>query len=438
MVEIKHITGLFALILGVGLLLRQISFFPYPEMLTETYFLSKGMQPYVQINDQHFPGLFLLPVNLRTLGFNDVEKLRWLHLGLIGFTTLILYKLIKKWRWIVLYLVFFLLWEGNTLWVDSFVAPLVLLTFYVFWSKWSFRSARNLFLTGTLLGTTLVFKQHAVVICAAGFLWVLSQKVSWKHWLSFIAGGILPMGLVSLYYYKLGIWPDFWFWTVTHNLIGYSSLEGKWPGVGELIRFLLLAIPAAFGLQKLGKLIWPAGLFILTSLIYIFPRFGLIHAQVGLPLLIFLFSLQPKLYWPILTLALLLLTHVFAREISNKVLFYDASSRVTVNFVEKNADKTRPIYVYGVNDNIYYLTNTLPPNRVWIELLRGNIVPGVEEQLIKTLKDDPPQFVLVDRQAGIDGKKVSEFTHLIWKYLQDNFRPRQMLSNNIEVWYEQK
>ena len=145
MVETKHIAGLFALIVGVGLLLRQISFFPYPEMLTETYFLSKGMLPYVQINDQHFPGLFLLPTNLRTLGFDNVEKLRWLHLGLIGFTTLVLYKLIGKLRWIILFLTFFLLWEGNTLWVDSFVAPLVLLAFYGLWSKWSFRTTRNLF-----------------------------------------------------------------------------------------------------------------------------------------------------------------------------------------------------------------------------------------------------------------------------------------------------
>ena len=43
---------------------------------------------------------------------------------------------------------------------------------------------------------------------------------------------------------------------------------------------------------------------------------------------------------------------------------------LTVSYIERNADKTRPIYVYGVNDNIYHLTNTLPPNKFWIELLR--------------------------------------------------------------------
>lgn len=435
MVEIKRIAGLFALIIGVGLLLRQISFFPYPEMLTETYFLNSGMLPYTQINDQHFPGLFLLPVNLRTLGFDSVEKLRWLHLGLIGFTTLILYKLIGKLRWIVLFLIFFLLWEGNTLWVDSFVAPLVLLIFYGLWSKWSFRSIRNIFLTGILLGMILVFKQHAVVICAAAALWVLFQKISWKHWLSFVIGGILPMSFVVIYYYQLGVWPDFWFWTVVHNLTGYTSLEGRIPGFGELTRLLLLLIPAIFGLHKLGKLFWPAGLFVLASLIYLFPRFGLIHAQVGLPFLIFLLSKRPRLYWPIMGLSLLLLARIFAKEIPGKILFYDRSSMVTVNYVEKNVDGSKSVYVYGVNDNIYHLTNTLPPQRFWIELLRGNIISGVEEQLIATLKVDPPQFVLVDPHAGIDGEKLSEFTPLIWQYIQSHFILKTKLANDVEVWY---
>lgn len=429
MVEIKRIAGLFALIIGVGLVLRQVSFFPYPEMLTETYFLSRGMQPYVQINDQHFPGLFLLPINIRTLGFDSVEKLQWLHLGLIGFSTIMLYKLIGKLRFIVLFLVFLLLWEGNTLWVDSFVAPLVLLAFYGLWSKWSFRSVINLFLTGALLGTVLVFKQHAVIICAAAAIWVLVQKVSWKHWLGFVIGGMLPMSLVGLYYFRLGVWTDFWFWTVVHNLSGYTSLEGRMPGIGELARFLLLAIPATLGL------FWPAGLFVLASLIYLIPRFGLIHAQIGLPLLIFLLSRRPKLYWLILGLVLLLLARLFAREIPGKIYFYDKSSMVIVDYVNKYAQKDIPIYVYGVNDNVYHLTNTLPPNKIWIELLRGNIISGVEDQLIQTLKVDPPQFVLIDRQASIDGKKVSEFTPLIWQYIQTHFFLKEKLSNGIEIWY---
>lgn len=435
MVEVKRIAGLFALIIGVGLLLRQISFFPYPEMLTETYFLSKGMLPYTQINDQHFPGLFLLPVNLKTLGFDSVEKLRWLHFGLIGFTTLILYRLIGKLRWTILFLVFFLLWEGNTLWVDSFVAPLVLLAFYGLWSKWSFSSVKKLFFTGILLGIILVFKQHAVVICAAAVLWVWFRRVSWKHWLGFVIGGMLPMSLVGIYYFGLGVWPDFWFWTVVHNLTGYTALEGRIPGIGELTRFLLLVIPAAFGLLKLGKLFWPAGLFILASLIYLIPRFGLIHAQVGLPLLIFLLSKRPKMYWPILVLALLLIARIFAKEIPGKIFFYDDPSMVTVDYIQKNIDRIRPIYVYGVNDNIYHLTGSLPPQKFWIELLRGNIIAGVEKKLITTLVADPPQFVLVDRQASIDGVKVSEFTPLIWQFLQMNFIFKEKLSNGVEVWY---
>ena len=237
------------------------------------------------------------------------------------------------------------------------------------------------------------------------------------------------MGIVSVYYYKLGVWPDFWYWTVVHNLTGYSSLEGRIPGLGELSRLLLLIVPASFGLQGIS------GLFILSSLVYLIPRFGLIHAQVGLALFIFLLNKRPKLYWPIFGLALLLLARIFAKEIPGKVLFYDQAAMLTVSYIERNADKTRPIYVYGVNDNIYHLTNTLPPNKFWIELLRGNIIEGVEDQLIEALKIDPPQFILIDPYASIDENKISEFTPLIWQYIRSHFILKTKLANDVEVWY---
>ena len=78
----------------------------------------------------------------------------------------------------------------------------------------------------------------------------------------------------------------FWYWTVVHNLTGYSSLEGRIPGLGELSRLLLLIVPASFGLQGIS------GLFILSSLVYLIPRFGLIHAQVGLALFIYFYSIK--------------------------------------------------------------------------------------------------------------------------------------------------
>ncbi len=137
----------------------------------------------------------------------------------------------------------------------------------------------------------------------------------------------------------------------------------------------------------------------------------------------------------LLSLGIFFTARVVSKDTPGKVLFYDSTVHETVDFVNSNSQPNKPIYVYGVNDNIYHLTQTLPPQKIWIELLKGNIIPGVEDTLISTLSTDPPQFVLVDPQASIDGQKIREFTPKIYAYLQDNFRRKINLSNGIEVWY---
>ena len=178
MVEINHSPTIRSLVLmSLSLLIfvfvfGRMSFFPYPEMLTETYFLKIGMLPYTQINDQHFPGLFLLPINLQSLGFDNVIKLHWLHLSLIIANSLLIYFLTKKHLAVITYLVFFTIWEGNTLWVDSFVATLALLGFISLYSGWTFKSFFRHLVTGLIFGLILLFKQHGILLCLMAGAWV--------------------------------------------------------------------------------------------------------------------------------------------------------------------------------------------------------------------------------------------------------------------------
>ena len=418
-------------------ILSRMSFFPYSEMLTETYFQKIGMLPYTQINDQHFPGLFLLPINLQSLGFDSVIKLRWLHLGLMVINSLLIYFLTKKQLAVITYLVFFAIWEGNTLWVDSFVATLALIGFISLYSKWVFKNLLTHFLTGLIFGLSLMFKQHGILLCLVAGVWVLAQRPKLLHLVGFLLGGALPMGIAVLYLYVLGVWNDFWFWTVAHNLTGYIGLEGRWPMMGELARFLLLLIPSYFGLTQILPRLKAVlvGSFALAAAIYIFPRFGLIHAQVLLPILIFLVSKTVKLNWLVLAAGLIFLSRIGAKDIPGKVYFYDQATESTVEYVRQNATLNRPIYTYGVNDNIYHLTSTRPPQWIWIELLKGNMIAGVEDTLINSLYLDPPQFILVDPYAQIDGEKISEFTPKLWQYISGRYKLKVSLKNGIQVWY---
>lgn len=438
-----RISSLISFIIPLSLLLILLlrsSFFPYPEILTEIYFLKSGMLPYTQINDQHFPGFMLLPLNLGSFGITTISGLRVIHLLLIIINFVLLSKLLKKSNPVIkfisllLYSLFLFSWEGNTLWVDSFVTTTALLGFYLLETGWTFKNLITLFLTGLTFGVLLTFKQHGIFLCLAAGLWVISSKPSPKHLFWFVLGGVLPMSISMIHFFRIGVFRDFWFWTISHNLQGYSSLEGRWPVFGESARLLSLVIPVIF-LRKSKNIFHYFYLF--ASLFYIFPRFGLIHAQVALPILIYLISRKLSLVLSVFLLALgiFFTARVVIKDTPGKIFFYDESAQETMEFVKAHAQPDKSIYVYGVNDNVYHLTNTLPPNKTWIELLRGNIIPRVEDIIISTLKTDPPQFVLVDPQASIDDQKISEFTPLIYTYLQNHFSKRVSLENGVEVWY---
>ncbi len=422
--------------------LIRFSFFPYPEILTEIYFRNQGMLPYQQINDQHFPGMMLLPLNLSTLGISSVDGLRIFHLVLVIINFLILNKLTRYFSnpirliGLSLFAIFFITWEGHILWIDSVVATLSLIGFYLLHTR-----SKSYLLTGLVFGLILLFKQPGILLCGIAAIWILTTKPKVKSFLVFVIGGVLPMGLASMYLYSIGVWNDFWFWTVVHNLTGYTFLEGRQPLLSEQIRLMILWIPGLLAATRI-KQDWLYGLYILAASIFLFPRFGLIHAQVVLPILVFLITQWLANNSKFIVLGLILVVMGLGlwyrsarRESAGKVYFYDSSIQATLDFVETTADKNKSIYVFGVNDNIYHLTQTLPPTKHWVELLRGNISYSVEDFLIKTLKNDPPQFILVDPLAIQDGILVRNFAPRVWDYIITNYQINLNLANGINVWY---
>ena len=269
--------------------LIRFSFFPYPEILTEIYFRNQGMLPYQQINDQHFPGMMLLPLNLSTLGISSVDGLRIFHLVLVIINFLILNKLTRYFSnpirliGLSLFAIFFITWEGH--FMDRFSSGNLVFNWFLFITH----KIKSYLLTGLVFGLILLFKQPGILLCGIAAIWILTTKPKVKSFLVFVIGGVLPMGLASMYLYSIGVWNDFWFWTVVHNLTGYTFLEGRQPLLSEQIRLMILWIPGLLAATRI-KQDWLYGLYILAASIFLFPRFGLIHAQVVLPILVFLIT----------------------------------------------------------------------------------------------------------------------------------------------------
>src|SRR3989344_4685077 len=132
----QKITILFAL-LHISLL-SLIKFFPYPELFVYPYLAENGLLPYRQILDQHLPSLLMSPFNLYDLGLRTETSAKIFLLVSVLLTHLFIFliskKLFKNTKFSfgpnIIYLLIQPLFEGNYLWLDTFLAPILLIAYY--------------------------------------------------------------------------------------------------------------------------------------------------------------------------------------------------------------------------------------------------------------------------------------------------------------------
>ncbi|MGD8744638.1 MAG: hypothetical protein PVJ52_03530, partial [Candidatus Woesebacteria bacterium] len=119
------------------------AFTPYRELIVYSYLVEKGLIPYKQVIDQHFPGVMLFPINLVSLGLDNIKKLRYLHLSINTLNIVLFYhltfKLFKSKKnssiITIIYLLMLFYFEGYVLWIESFITPLVLTSFILLLEK---------------------------------------------------------------------------------------------------------------------------------------------------------------------------------------------------------------------------------------------------------------------------------------------------------------
>ena len=198
-----------------ALILWILEFAPYPELFIYPYLASSGFLPYRDILDQHFPGLMFFPLNFFSLGFRDPLSFKLLLILVVTLTSVWIYKISRSRLGGLFYVLWQPFFEGNQLWLDIFLPIFTLPAFYFFQlQKW--------FLTGLFLGLGVVFKQTLVPLVAfVGLTLLLRRRFS--ALVKFSAAVLLPSLLMRLYFYKLGILGDFWFWTIKFNLSVFAA-----------------------------------------------------------------------------------------------------------------------------------------------------------------------------------------------------------------------
>lgn len=409
------------LIVSVHLfLLSKLNFFPYPELFVYSYLTEKGLVPYKQIFDQHFPGVMFFPVNLASLGIDTPEEMRILHLSLIAITHVLLFvtsrKLFKS-RMTTLFSNFlYIIWqpffEGNVLWIETFVTPFLLASFYFL-----VRSQKNLmrsyFLSGFFLGLALLFKQviGPLIILVAFYLFV---KKKHQAVLSFCLGVLIPVAVLILWISYYGIWKEFIYWTVTFNLTTFAKMGKKYAdlkGILKLIPLFGIAISASFytAVKKRTNRPILVAIFLFGSLLFAYARFDYIHFQPALPFAILAFiygfreiAIDKRFFMAPFygILALYLILPFWKSNIGRDVLFFGEQEQKLSKQILSYANEGDTVFAMATTPHIYELTKTLPPGKVFVFQFPW-FMKIAEQRVLAGIIIDPPKVVIRDLTSQV-------------------------------------
>ncbi len=429
---ISNKQNLIYLILGIillvhSLILTKLIFFPYPELFINPYLTNQGLKPYAQILDQDFPGLMFLPVNLDNLGMTTVEVARLWSISTVILVQIMLFfvssKILKSKTKALLVNILYLIWqpffEGWVLWIDSFL-PLFLLPAFYFLYKNKF------FATGIFLGLAIVFKQTIIPLSFFVLIYIFWKTHSFKKSFRFLGGLLIPVVLMITYLIGIGVFLDFWYWTVTFNLTTFAkSGRGIVPTGAHLLRVLFVfglpfIIIRKFRLTEVQILL----IFLVGTLIGLTSRFDFVHFQPALPFAVLatvygLRGLGFKIGY--LLIAGWWLIAFYKGHLGDRVIAFDSG---TINLAVKIKDYTNPgdkIFVFGLAPQLYQMSETLPAGNIFV-LQFPWFMQVTENRILEGIIKDKPRIIVSDRASLVENREIIDFAKDIDQYIQSNYQ----------------
>ncbi|OGM10523.1 hypothetical protein A2159_01115 [Candidatus Woesebacteria bacterium RBG_13_34_9] len=439
----KYFLILFIIIAVNISILSGIIFFPYPELFIYSYLTTKGLLPYKQIIDQHFPGIMFFPINLISIGINTAEKAKFLNWGLVSlnhiFIFLIARKLFKSNYWVLLANVLYLIWhpffEGFVLWIDTFVSTLLLISYYILIGGWKRIEKVKEFIAGLVLGTAFVFKQVILPLVTLLFLYYFLYQKKYRLSYRLLLGVFLPVFLMFVYIIKIDVLKDFLYWTVTFNLTTFAQLGRKYPTFLEILKLGWVFWPAFLAaliifIKKPIKELIILCIFFICGMFFFYARSDFIHLQPSLAfciiLMIYLIRIIPKRLLYLLAIfyflgSMYLLIPFYRWAVNNKqTLFFGEKEERIVSEVRKYANKDDSVFSFATVSHLNYLTETIPPGKVFVFPFPWFMLKA-ENKILEGVKKDPPKVVVMDKFAQVEGVNLVSYTPRIKEYIEKNY-----------------
>lgn len=405
-------------------ILTKLIYFPYPELFIYPYLTNHGLKPYIQIMDQHFPGLLFLPVNLNNLGMTTPEKARIVSIIVVILIHLMLFFIAKdifksktKALFVnLLYLIWQPFFEGWVLWIDSFLPLMLLPAFYAVYKK-------RFFTAGLLIGTAIVFKQTMIPLAFLILIYTRSLR--------FFSGAIILPALVIFYLLTIGVFGDFWYWTVVFNLTTYASSGLKTPPTPAYVtRIIFVYAASIFALLKRRKSeVTLLFIFIAGSLLGAFERADFVRLQPSLPFVLLttvygLFYLVVRWRWVAVVVYALVLSwwlSIFYRgHLGKRIIAFDPSVLLLSERIKNYASKGEKIFVFGAAPQLYQMSDTLPAGNLFVFQFPW-FLKIAQPQILAGLKKDKPNVIISDETVEIEGNKITNFAKEINDYIKKNY-----------------
>ncbi len=428
----KHIfigVGIFSTIIIHTTILLQTVFWPASEFRVFPYLTAKGLIPYKEIIDQHFPGIFFLPINLYTLGLATPYGLRFLQLIIVFVTHILLFFVIKKktvsyrkaFFGAFLYISFQIMYEGYSLWIDSLITPIIFLSF-AFLVVPEHKKPSYYFLSGLFLGIAIVFKQLLFTSLVFLLLYFLIVRKTKKEILHFLFGCFLPLLYLLFNGIQKGIIIDFFYWTVIFNGTIYKQLAFRQPIIKEIILYALIFIPSFFALYKgmrskqqyqlTGLLVC----YMIPLSLFVIGRYDFMHLQPFIPFavvsMIVMLTNKSSLYASLIygIYAIFIYSTMFFHisSLGKSTTLIDDSYKDTITTIKEFKKQNKTILILNGNYELYQLTNTLPANRLF-SYRNQWYLDVIEYHLYKSLQETKPDIIVKQKGIESNSKKIDDF-----------------------------
>lgn len=455
-----NIIFIFAL-LGIQLfLLSHLQFTAWPEMFSYPYLRNHGYLLYQDMIYPYPPLLAMILSFIYRYFDYSVEILKYFSWTTNLLSSLVLYFITKKvtksnlFSLIGLFLYSLLqpFLEGNMLWFDTAIVPFILLGFYFSISYLKISDVKWLLASSLFFSIAALIKQTSVLFLIIFFIFLIFRRIPTKHLFLYCLIPILAVFpfLIRVYQEKSLEW--FFQWTILYPLFEWKKFPNyvqMFVNNKDLLVLQLLLVPpfvfTPFNLKIFkDKIFLLSLLFLVSSLISIYPRFSYFHFQSALAInIIFWIYISSKISKKLALLSASLLIFIFFPLIFKPLITvsWDKEARfMSFKDIElaakiKKIAGVNKIYLLGLNSNLYVLSGTLPP-KPWVDNFGWYLeIPGVQEEVLLKWDENPPYYIIWRKPSAGNWFDLGVYQpQKFVDYFKMHYNFKEELEPEVGVW----